>query len=341
MTPIAPHITAFLCERLPVERGASPNTCDSYTIAFQLLFEFAAAQLNRQPSKLHLEDIDAPLVLDFLRHLETERSNSPSTRNTRLTAIKSFMRFVQYRVPSALEQIQQVLAIPLKRTETRLVTHLNIDEMQAVLDAPDPTTPNAIRDRAMLHVAYNAGLRVSELVGLRVNDILSMGSGLSILIHGKGRKERVLPLWKETATTLRAWLAVRGEANVPEVFLSARRQPMTRWGFDYILKKHVDAAAEKCPSLRKKSVSPHVLRHTCAMLILQATHDVRKVSLWLGHANVQTSEIYTQADPKVKLEALEAVTPPHLRKGRFRPPDKLMALLKTRPLCGGNIHDRL
>lgn len=340
MMPIAPHIEAFLCERLPVERGASPNTCDSYAFAFQLLFEFAAARLNKQPYQLCLEDIDASLVLAFLQHLETKRSNSPSTRNARLTAIKSFMRFVQYRVPSALEQILQILAIPQKRTETRLVTHLSIDEMQAVLDAPDPTTRNGTRDRAMLHVAYNAGVRVSELVGLRVDDIMNMGSDLSIRIRGKGRKERVLPLWKETATALRAWLAVRGEANVPEVFLSARGEPMSRWGFDYILKKHVGAAAEKYPSLRKKPVSPHVLRHTCAMVILQSTHDVRKVSLWLGHASVQTSEIYTQADPKVKLEALEALTPPHLRKGCFRPPDKLMAILKARPLCEVNINDR-
>jgi site-specific recombinase XerD len=330
MTPIAPHITAFLRERLPIERGASQNTCDSYAITFQLLFEFAAARLKKMPSQLHLENIDASVVTDFLEHLETKRNNSPSTRNARLAAIKSFLRFVQYRVPSALEQIQQLLAIPQKKTETRLVAHLKVDEMQEVLDAPEPTTRAGIRDQAMLHVTHNAGLRVSELVGLRMEDVINVGSGLSLRIRGKGRKERVLPLWKETATPLRAWLAVRGKAKVPEVFLNARGESMSRWGFTYILKKHVKIAAKRNPSLQKKSVSPHVLRHTCAMVILQATHDVRKVSLWLGHASVQTTEIYTRADPTVKLEALEAVTPPQLRKGRFSPPDNLIALLKAR-----------
>ncbi len=329
MTSIAAHISAFLLERLPVERAASPNTCDAYAITFQLLFEFAATRLKKQPSQLCLEHIDASMVLDFLKHIETVRGNSPSTRNARLAAIKSFMRFVQFRVPSALEQIQQILAIPQKKTESRLVNHLDVDEMQAILDAPEPTTRDGIRDQAMLHVSYAAGLRVSELVGLRVNDVINVGSGLVIRIRGKGRNERVLPLWKQTATAAKAWLAIRGNAQVPELFLNARGGSMTRWGFDYILKKHVKTAAERSPSLLKKSVSPHVLRHTCAMVILQATHDVRRVSLWLGHASVQTSEIYTRADPMIKLEALNAVTPPHLRKGHFRPPDKLIDLLKT------------
>jgi len=334
MISIAPHITDFLRQRLPLERAASPNTCDSYAFAFQLLFEFAEARLKKPPCELFLEDIDAPLVLSFLQHLETERGNGPSTRNARLAAIKSFMRFVQYRVPSALEQIQQILAIPQKKTETRLVNHLDVDQMQAILNAPEPTTWDGMRDRAMLHVAYCAALRASELIGIREDDVISVSSGLSIRIRGKGRKERVLPLWKETASALRAWLAIRGDARVPELFLNANREPLTRWGFDYILKKHAKTAAKQCSSLLNKTVSPHVIRHTCAMVILQSTHDVRKVSLWLGHASVQTSEIYTRADPKVKLEALDAVTPPHLRKGRFRPPDKLIAMLKARSLCG-------
>jgi site-specific recombinase XerD len=243
------------------------------------------------------------------------------------------MRFVQYRVPSALEQILQILAIPRKRNETRLVKHLSVDEMQAILDAPDPTTRDGIRDRAMLHVAYAAGLRVSELVGLLVEDV-TLGSLLSIRVRGKGRKERVLPLWKETAMALRAWLTIRGDARVPELFLNARGEHMSRWGFDYVLKKHVRTAAQRHPSLPQKTVSPHVLRHTCAIVILQATHDLRKVALWLGHASVQTTEMYTRVDPKTKLEALDAVTPPHLRRGHFRPPDKLIAMLRTSTLCG-------
>jgi site-specific recombinase XerD len=333
VTPLATHVSAFLHERLPRERAASQNTCESYATALQLLFEFAAGRLHKLPCQIYLEELKAPLILDFLQHLESERAVSPSTRNTRLSAIKSFMRFVQYRVPSAMEQILQILAIPKKRTETRLVKHLSVVEMQAILDAPDPTTRDGIRDGAMLHVAYAAGLRVSELVGLLVDDV-DLGSVVSIRIRGKGRKERTLPLWKETASALRAWLAVRGDAKAPELFLNSKGEAMTRWGFDYVLKKHVRTAAQRHPSLLRKPVSPHVLRHTCAIVILQATHDLRKVALWLGHASVQTTEMYTRVDPKTKLEALDAVTPPHLRRGRFRPPDKLIAMLRAPTLCG-------
>ncbi len=337
MTPLATHVSAFLHERLPREQAASHNTCESYATALQLLFEFAARRLNKLPCELYLEELEAPLILDFLLYLESERANSPSTRNVRLAAIKSFMSFVQYRVPSAMQQILQILAIPKKRTETRLVKHLSVDEMQAILDAPDPATRDGIRDRAMFHVAYAAGLRVSELVGLRVDDV-TLGSVVSIRIRGKGRKERVLPLWKETASALRAWLAIRDDAKAPELFLNTKGEAISRWGFDYVLKKHVRTAAKHHPSLLEKRVSPHVLRHTCAIVTLQATRDIRKVALWLGHASTQTTEMYTRVDPKTKLEALNAVTPPHLRKGRFRPPDKLIAMLRDPTLCGVRQH---
>ena len=327
MTPIAPHITAFLQERLPVERRASDNTCESYAYAFKLLFEYAAATLKITPSGLQLEQIDAPLVLGFLNHLETVRGNGPNSRNTRLASIKSFMHFMEYRTPSALEQIRRILAIPTKQADTRLVRHLAVEEMQAILDAPVPTRRDGIRDRAMLHLCFAGGLRVSELIGLQLAD-LKLQPHASVLVHGKGRKERCLPLWKETATALRAWLAVRGTVPTPELFLNARDEPMTRSGFEYILSKHAQAAATSCPSLSTKRISPHVLRHTCALTILQATKDLRKVSLWLGHAHMQTSEIYTRADPSVKLEALEAIIAPKLRSGRFKATDKLIASLK-------------
>ncbi len=330
MTPIAPHVTAFLRERLPFERRASSHTCDSYAYAFQLLFTFASQRLNTTPSQLQLEQLDAPLVLAFLEHLETQRRNSPSSRNVRLAAIKSFMRFVEHRVPSALEQIRRILAIPAKKTDSRLVGYLTRDEMQAVLDAPSPTTRLGIRDRAMIHVAFAAGLRVSELVGLCFDDV-TLQPQPSIRIHGKGRRERALPLWKETTSAVRAWIAVRGDASAPELFLNARGEPMTRSGFEYILGKHVSTASSTQPSLRSKRVSPHVLRHTCAMVALQATRDVPKVSLWLGHSSLQTTEIYTRADPTDKLEAIEAVAAPALSKGSFRPPDKLIAMLRARP----------
>jgi len=281
------------------------------------------------PSQLALEQIDAPLVIDFLNDLETTRRNGPSSRNARLAAIKSFMHFMEYRVPSALEQIRRILAIPLKRAESRLVRHLTVEEVQAILDAPDPTVWKGIRDRAMLHLCYTGGLRVSELIGLRLDDLTFQPQG-NVLIHGKGRRERCLPLWKTTATALRAWLAVRGSVRVPELFVNARREGLTRSGVEYLLDKYVGTAKQKCPSLATKRVSPHVLRHTCALTILQATKDLRKVSLWLGHAHMQTTEIYTRADPSVKLEALESVMPPKLRSGRFKATDKLIASLTSR-----------
>jgi integrase/recombinase XerD len=331
MTPIAPHITAFLREHLMEQRGASEHTRDSYAYSFQLLFGFASQELKRTPSGLSLEDIDAPLIARFLAHLETARNNSPRTRNVRLAAIKSFFRFLEYREPAALDQIRRVLAIPFKRTDSKLVPYLVHEEVQAVLDAPDPQTRDGVRDRALLHIAISAGLRVSEITGLRMNDLSLQPP--SLLVHGKGRKERVLPLWKETAVALRAWLAVRGEPPVPEVFVNARGRQLSRWGVAHILEKHVKVASEQCPALLAKRVSPHVLRHTCAMTVLRATKDIRKVSLWLGHSDMGTTEVYTRADPSEKLEAIEAITPPALRSGRFRPPDKLLALLKDDSLC--------
>ena len=330
MILLAPHITAFLQQRLAIERRASPNTCDSYAHAFRLLFEYASDCVKLPPSQLQLEQVDAPLIVNFLNHLETARGNGTGSRNIRLAAIKSFMHYMEYRVPSALEQIQRILAIPAKKTDTRLVKHLTAQEMQTILDAPDPTFREGIRDRAMLHLCFAGGLRVSELVGLRIEDMVLQPQA-SVLIHGKGRKERCLPLWKETASAVRAWLSVRGEVQVPELFPNARNDAMTRAGFEYILRKHVHTAETRCPTLSSKRVSPHVLRHTCALTILQATKDLRKVSLWLGHSSMQTTEIYTRADPSVKLEALESVIAPKLRTGRFKATDKLIEMLKAAP----------
>lgn len=329
MTPIAPHITAFLRERLPIERRASEHTCDAYAHAFRLLFEYAAIHFKTKPSQLQLEQIDADLVSRFLAHIETERGNRAITRNARLAAIKSFMRYVEYKVPSALEQARQIFAIPSKKTDTKLVAHLTPEEVQAILDAPDPRTRLGTRDRAMLHVCFNAGLRASELVGLRVDDV-SLAPRPSILVLGKGRRERQLPLWKETGAALRAWLAIRGEATTPEAFLNAGGEAMTRGGFECILKRHAATAKKQCSSLCTKRVFPHILRHTCALVMLKATKDIRKVALWLGHNSIQTTEIYLRADPTEKLEAVSAITPPNLRKGRFQAPDQLIEMLTGR-----------
>ena len=328
MSAIAPDIEAFLREYLSRQRDASPHTCDSYAHSFQLLFEFAAHKLKVSPSQLTLEHLDTPLISAFLEHLEQTRGNSPETRNVRLAAIRSFFRFLEYRHPEALDQIRRVLAIPFKKTDSRLVPYLTPEELQAVLDAPDPATRDGIRDRAMLHVAVCAGLRVSELTGLTLDDVAL--PAMTIRVRGKGRRERAIPLWKVTATALRAWLAIRGTVAVTEVFINARGQPMSRWGFAYVLNRHVHTAQRHCPSLSSKPVHPHALRHSCAMMVLQATNDIRKVSLWLGHANPATTEIYTRGDLTEKLAAVNAMVPPHLRKGTFRPPDKLLAWLKTR-----------
>jgi len=326
MTPIAPHITAFLRERLPLQRGASVHTCESYAYTFQLLLTFAGQQLHLRPSALCLEHLDATLVMAFLAHLEAERGNSPSTRNTRLAAIKSFWRFLEYRVPALLEHSRRVLAIPTKKTDVPLVTHLSMPEMHAILEAPNVQTRAGIRDRAMLHLGFAAGLRVSELVTLP-RTAVTFSPTPAVQVRGKGRRERALPLWKQTAEDLRAWFAVRGDLAVPELFLSTHSRAMTRVGFTHVLRKYVDIAAQTCPTLGGKHVTPHVLRHTCAMMILQATGELRKVSLWLGHADMQTTEIYLRADPTDKLAALEAVMPPALRRGHFTVPDKLIALL--------------
>jgi len=330
MTPLAPHITAFFEQHLLFERRASEQTCDSYAHAFKLFLTYASKRLKVTPSRLAIEQMDAPLVVDFLQHLETTRGNGPSSRNVRLAAIKSFLHFLEYRVPSALEPIRRILAIPLKKTESRLVPHLTREEMQAILDAPDPTTRAGIRDRAMLHLCYAAGLRVSELIGIRTEDLTFQPRG-SVLIHGKGRRERCLPLWKTTAAALRAWLAVRGPARVPECFVNGRGASFTRSGIEYMLRKHVRTARHQCPSLATKRVFPHLLRHTCALTVLQATKDLRKVSLWLGHAHQQTTEIYTRSDPSVKLETLESMMPPNLRSGRFKATDTLIASLSRVP----------
>ena len=328
MTALAPHLSTFLREHLPKERRASQHTCEAYAQSFQLLLGFAAARLKIKPSRIEIERLDAPLVLAFLEHLEKKRGNSARTRNARLAAINAFFRFLEYRVPSCLDHARRIHAIPMKKTDQALVDYLARDELQALLNAPNVATVSGLRDRAMLHLAFAAGMRVSELVGLRLDQIERQGLS-TVHIIGKGRRERVLPLWKETTAVVKAWLKVRPASATPELFLNTRGQAMTRSGFEYILAKHVATASRAIPSIASKRVSPHVLRHTCAMHTLQATRDVRKVSLWLGHASLQSTEVYLRADPTEKLEALAAMTPPAMKPGRFRAPDKLMAMLST------------
>lgn len=326
MTPLAPHLSDFLRAHLPRERGASQNTIASYAHCYRLLLTFAAERRKTRPSRIDIEDLDAALICAFLDHLEEARSNTARSRNARLAAIHSLFRYIEYRVPACLDQARRIHAIPMKRSAQPLVGYLTRAEMQALLAAPDPRTAAGLRDQAMLHLAFAAGLRVSELVGLRL-DQFDDAALPSLHVIGKGRRERILPLWQETARTLRQWIAVRPKAGDLQLFLNARGEAMTRSGFEYILRKQAVVAATVEPSIGGKRVTPHVLRHSCAMHTLQATGDVRKVSLWLGHASVQTTEMYLRADPTEKLEALTAMGPPTLQRGRFTVPDTLMTML--------------
>jgi integrase/recombinase XerD len=234
---LAPHIAAFLQQRLPIERRASPNSCDAYAHAFRLLFEYAGVCLKLPPSQLQLEQLDAPLIVNFLNHLETSRGN----------ALHGISRAVGAGADPADS------GHPCEKTDTRLVRHLTTQEMQSILDAPDPTVRDGTRDRAMLHLCLSGGLRVSELVGLRVEGMMLQPQA-SVLIHGKGRKERCLPLWKETAFAVRPWLSIRSEVRVPELFPNARNDAMTRAGFEYILRKHAHTPETRCSTLSSKHV---------------------------------------------------------------------------------------
>lgn len=326
MSVLSPHVSAYLRDRLPVELGASQHTCDTYSHALRLWFVFTADQHGITPSALKLEHLNATTVAAFCKYLENERGNCARTRNARLAAIKAFMRFIEYRVPEMLDQVRQIRAIPKKRIDEVLVGYLNREQVEALLNSPKLQTRAGVRDRAMMHLCLATGLRVSELVTLPLSAVI-LHSEPSIHVLGKGRRERALPLCKELVRDLRAWRDVRGDSPVPEFFLNARNESMTRSGFEYVLRKHVTHASATCLSLTGKTVSPHVLRHTCAMTILEATGDIRKVSLWLGHAGTNTTQIYLRADPMEKLSIVECMIPPTLRHGHFKASDDLICIL--------------
>ena len=327
MAELAPPLAMFLREYLPRDRGTSRHTVESYALCFKLLVVFAADKHAIRPCTLEIGHLDIATLLEFLEHLERERGNGVRTRNARLAAIKAFFRFLEFRRPGYLDLAAQVREIPAKKGEVPLIGSLDRAETRALLDAPDPDTVAGTRDRAMLCLTYNAGLRVSELVGLAL-DALKMPALDEVHIIGKGRRERILPLWKETRSALHDWLAVRPESADRHLFLNAMGTGMTRRGFAKRLALHAQTAAHSVPSITRKTVSPHLLRHACALHTLEATGDIRKVSLWLGHSSLQTTEMYLRADPTDKLDTLDKWRPPSLRKGRFiGVQDELLAML--------------
>lgn len=326
---VARLLQGFFTDRLVRQRQASPHTIAAYRDTFRLLLEFAQKRLRRQPSTLDLEDLDAPLIGSFLDHLEKKRGNSARTRNARLAAIHSFFRYAAFQEPGQGAVIQRVLAIPTKRYTRKLIGFLTRGEIEDLLAAPDRNSRPGRRDYALLLLAVQTGLRVSELVSLRRQDVV-LGVGAHVRCQGKGRKERCTPLRKETARVLRAWLRESPPDPAHPLFPNARGGPLSRDGVEYLLNKHTVAARKRCVSLRKKRVSPHVLRHSTAMDLLQHGIDHSVIALWLGHESAETTQIYLAADLTMKEKALAKTGPAKVRPGaRFRPGDRLLAFLKA------------
>ena len=324
---LARHIEAFFTERLLQQRQASEHTIESYRDSFRLLLRFAHSDVGKEPSQLNLCDIDGPLVGRFLQHLENDRGNKAQSRNVRLAAIHSFFRFLAFREPAMSNLVQRVLAIPTKRRERRQVQHLTRAEADAVIAAPDLATRIGRRDRALVLTAIQTGLRVSELVHLKRCDV-HLGHGAHIRCLGKGRKERCTPLRGEVVQVLQKWMHEnRGSADDP-LFPSERRARLSTDAVRDLLAKHVAAASRECPSLAGKRVSPHVLRHTAAVSLLEAGVDQAVIALWLGHESADTTKVYLQASLQIKERALARTRPAGVRGTRFRPTDRLLAFLE-------------
>lgn len=321
-------LQAFFTERLMSQRRASIRTIASYRDAFCLLFRFVEQRLNKAPSNITMEDLQAPLIGSFLDWLEKERGNSIKTRNARLAAIHSFFKYAAWQDPSHSALIQRVLAIPGKHSDRKPVEYLTREEVDALLAAPDESTWAGRRDRALLLVAVQTGLRVSELICLNHEDVV-LGNGAHVRCKGKGRKERSTPLRKEVTKALSEWLHENPNEPTSPVFPNARGVRFTRNGIGYLLSSQAKTAQGKCPSLNKKRVTPHVLRHTTAMDLLQQGVDRSVIALWLGHETMETVQLYIHANLKMKEQALAKTAPLDVVPGRYRPDDELLAFLKN------------
>jgi len=329
MSSLAPTLEAFFTERLIGQRHASPNTVAAYRDAWRLLLRFAHERTGKEPNRLDISDLDAALVAGFLDHLEQQRHNSIRTRNARLAAIRSFFRYAALSHPEHAALIARVLDIPAKRCERKDVAYLNEAEVDALLAAPDRATWTGRRDHALLDVAVQTGLRVSELTGLRNGDV-ELGAGAHVRCRGKGRKERSTPLGRDTAAVLRVWMQERGGATDQPLFPTRRGTPLGRSAVGCLVAKHAAIAAEGCPSLHTKRTTPHTLRHSCAMELLRSGVDSAVIALWLGHEQVETTtRTYIHADLSIKERALARTRPLNTKPGRYRPTDRLLAFLDS------------
>ena len=321
-------LTRFFTQRLIQQRNVSPHTLGSYRDTFRLLLRFTKTRTGKDPSQLVWDDIDAALISAFLDDLQEHRAITARSRNLRLTAIRSLFRYAAFELPGHAEQIQRVLAIPCKRATHPQIGYLTRPEVDALLAAPDQDCWSGRRDHAWLLLAVQTGLRLSELIGLTRQDV-HLGTGAYVHVIGKGRKERCTPLTKQTAAVLHAWLQepARGEAEV--VFPNRCGARLSSDGLQYLLARHVETASGACVSLRHKRISPHVLRHSAAMMLLQAGVDTTVIALWLGHESVETTRVYLEADLELKRQMLARTTPPGKAPTIYRPDDALLVFLQN------------
>jgi integrase/recombinase XerD len=326
--PLPVYVQRFFTERLATQLRASHNTVASYRDTFRLLLKYTSDCLGRSPIDLQVADISADLVGRFLSFLETARGNSARSRNVRLAAIRSFFKYVAINEPQLLYHCQRIIAIPSKRYEKRTIDYLNQDEIEALIAAPDISTWIGLRDYTLLLLAVQTGLRVSELISLTCEDVV-LGTGAHIRCMGKGRKERATPLRKDCKAALRTWLAECSRDQSNPLFFSNRGLRLSRDTVERIVRKYVNLASSECPTLKGKRVSPHVLRHTAAMQLLQNGVDQTVIALWLGHESAETTQIYIHANLKIKEKAMAKTKPLAAPSGRYRPSDELMAFLEA------------
>lgn len=328
MTALAPTLETFFTRRLISEKGASPHTISAYRDTFRLLLAFAQEHTSTPPSKLQIEDLDSTLITAFLDHLERDRGNSPRTRNARLAAIHSMFRHAALAHPEHAALIARVLAVPTKRYDRTIISHLTSQEVDALLAAPDLTRWIGRRDHTLLSVAIQTGLRVTELTALRCQDV-HLGTGAHVRTSGKGRKHRATPLTTQTVAVLRSWLHERNGQPEQPLFPTSRGRALSRDAIALLVTNHTATASRHCTTLTTKTVSPHVLRHTAAMNLLHAGVDSTVIALWLGHESVETTQVYLHADMAIKERALARTTPTDSTPGRYQPPDTLLAFLEA------------